>query len=216
MELFCRDSLRLRLSMIFVALLFLSSSRGASIFRHTPKFGTPLVTSNQLTFTFPDARKPTIVSINRDTGKKIWELAVTNKDVQLWRTSASPIVSIDTNLFELNVSAPSLQHRFQTQFEIQHLHEVSPSLFLLQQLSTDIRTNLSIAVRRTDWMCLWTRTNIYQILDSDSERVLVQFAEPDFSGQRFVSHGWPMKNMAIALLNAHDGAVIWQRPTSAT
>jgi hypothetical protein len=200
---------------LFLALLFiLGTSVSQARPRITPKFGTPLVTSNQLIFAYPDARKPAIIGIDRGSGAKLWELPVTNKDVQLWHTTSNPIVSIDTKLFELNLSDHSLQLRFTTDFQIETLREISAELFLLQQRAADIRTNKAIVINRNDWTQLWSRTNLYQCLDSDSDRILVQFAEPDFSGRNFVSHGWPMKNMAIALLNSQNGQAIWQRPSS--
>src|SRR4051812_43665771 len=143
--------------------------------RHTPKFGTPLVTSNQIIFTWPDGQQPKLISIDRDKGEKRWEISVTNKNAQLWSVTQFPILSIGSALFEVNVATGGLQHLMTIDFDIEDLREISPELLLVKRRSADIRTNGLMAIRLTNWSRAWTRTNFYQLLDADAKRVLIRF-----------------------------------------
>jgi outer membrane protein assembly factor BamB len=205
-------SLTRRNSALLLLLLacVLSNSRGAFRGIHTPKFGTPLVTSNKIIFTWPDAQHPKLITIDRETGEKRWEISVTNKDVQLWSVTNNPIVSIGPDLFTLTIATGALQHRANVGFEIQELREIAPELLLIERRAEDIRTNGLAAIRTTNWTRAWLRTNIFQLIDADTKRVLVRFGEPDYSIE-FWLHSFPVKNMRVGLLDAEDGHIIWQQ-----
>jgi outer membrane protein assembly factor BamB len=201
---------------LFSAVFVCVSLNARSTFRinQTPKFGTPLVISNQLIFTYPDARHPRIISIDRESSHTLWETPVTNKSVRLWPPFTSPIVTFATNILELNIETGRLQPRFQTESVIERVAQISSRLLLVQCETSEIPTNILVAIRTPEWTNAWSRTNVYRILDLDPDQILVQLAEVDTSGQIFLDHGWPLKNISIALLNAKDGAILWKVSSS--
>jgi outer membrane protein assembly factor BamB len=209
-----RCSVIWRVGVLLLLTFVVSNSHAQFRGFHTPKFGTPLVASNQIIFTWPDAQQPKLISIDRDKGDKRWEISVTNRDAQLWSVSQNPIVSAGSTLFEVNVATGGLQQRMDLAFDIAELREISPELLLVNRRSADIRTNGLMAIRRSNWNRVWTRTNIYQLVDADAKRVLIRFGEPDYSG-KFWSHGWPVKNMRLGLVDAESGNIIWQLAATA-
>jgi outer membrane protein assembly factor BamB len=199
----------------FLSLMPLAS-RAMSIIMPAPKFGVPVVTSNQVIFTYPDARKAQLISIHRETGREHWKTFVTNPDVQLWPTSRKLLVSIEHGIFELSTSTGRLEHRVNVGFPIERIIEVSPDLLLVKRDWRDGLSNVMLAVRVSDWTTAWTRTNVYQLLDTDRERVLVEFGEPDLRRSSYDApiDLLPQKNMSIALLEAQDGRIVWRTPAS--
>ena len=197
-----------------------SLSHASIVIKQTPKFGAPLVLSNQLIFTWPDSAKPKIISIDRRTGAKIWESSVPLRSVQVWPTSKQPILTTLSNVFELNATNGQLHHRFSAPFDIESAREVSPNLLLLKSRSEDQRTNILSAVNTDTWRAAWTHTNVYQLLDTNPQRILVQFGEPDLSWRdtHYASKllGPQFRNLALGLLSAEDGRVLWRIPASAT
>lgn len=131
--------------------LMLLASHGTSIIIPAPKFGAPHVTSNQLIFTYPDARKPQLISIHRETGRELWKTSVTNADVQLWPTSQKLLVSIENGIFELSTSAGRLDHRLNLGFPVERVVEISPDLLLVKRHWHGGLTNVLLGVRATDW-----------------------------------------------------------------
>lgn len=199
-------------SVLFLLATLIFSDSHAQRGYHTPKFGTPLVLSNQIIFTWPDAQRPKLISIHRETAAKRWEVPVSDNDIQLWPASQNPIVTIRSTAFTLNTDTGTLQRQTDFGFEIKELRQIHPDLLLIERRSADIRTNGLLALRTTtNWTRAWLRTNVAQLIDADAKRVLVRFGEPDYSG-RWQSHGWPMQNVSLGLLNAEDGAIVWRLP----
>jgi outer membrane protein assembly factor BamB len=190
------------------------------IISEAPKFSAPLVLSNQLIFTWPDATKPKLISINRQTGSKLWEKPLSHPGATLWPAPIDPLLAIQTNLFKLNAAHGELIPHFKTPLPIEEIRQPSSDLLLVKCQSENQLTNVLLEVRLPDWRVAWSHTNVYQLLHANSEHVLVEFGESDLSMLlSFSSLSYPTlphKNLAVALLAAQDGRVLWRCPISAT
>lgn len=182
-----------------------SPARGDSYY--FPKFGTPIVMDEFISFSEPGLRPHRIICVTKDRGIKLWEISSTNQVLKPWlATNGKLIITRDSEIVTCD-SKGKTELVFDARYDRCALAPFGPGSVLVSGTKTKVEclSLVDLAGRKLRWEI----PHILSVVAQSSDVVLCQRAERKYDG----SEGYTYVKQSLIAISAVDGTERWHYPS---